>query len=286
MANFICGLYNLRDLDEINLKIKNEVHKLSKSHLRLIKNRYSCDLEYESSLKDKISKLNTYYKILNRLKDQSLSGYEICLDKESLQCLIEKIIRIIGKNCVPELKDYCIDKSREDEWVVKNPYCRSYEDWEKWSKFLCEKLHLNISSETEKLTSLILEITQETITPNVLLAISAYTEVRENLNLKISRSDDEIKLDFKLLLEKIPSCNLNLNIYQEMIKNHKLSFDIVKTIYDEGLSLELTKQNVELKTPVNVYNLSQLSGEINPSYLKKFGMKTTLNKQDLLQDYK
>lgn len=285
-GNSIFSIYNIHDVDEFSLKIKNEVFKLSKSYIGYLENRYSCDLLYEQKINDQINRLTTYGCILERIKDQFLSNNNTCLNSESFRCLIEKINNIIGRNCISDLVDYNINKDSEEEWVIKCPFCRTYENWEKWAKFFAGKLNLELNSNTEVLPNLILEISRKIITPNVLLAISAYTEVRNNLNLEVSRSVDEIKLDFQLLLEKVPSFDLNLSLYTELINNHKLSFDMVKTIYDEGLSLELCEEEVQLKTPVNAYTLSELSGNINPSYLRKFGMDTTINKKDLLQDYK
>jgi hypothetical protein len=156
--NFVCGLYTIADLDEISLKIKNEIYRTSKSHIYYLSNRYSNDLGFESKKYNKNNRLATYYDIIKRVKEQSLAGGEICLDRESLQLLVEKVIRIIGKNCRIDLLDYKIDNSMEDIWVMKYPFCRSYEEWEKWSKFVCGELKIEISSETEKRCNLILEV--------------------------------------------------------------------------------------------------------------------------------
>lgn len=281
-----CQIYHIRDLDELRLKIKNEMCKSSKSHLSQLKNRYSSNLECESSFEEKSDKLFTYDRILEKVKEQTLSGNEVCLDRYSLQCLIEKVTNIIGKNCMVELCNYDIDTSREEEWVMKYPFCRTYEDWEKWAKYFAGKLNLELKSDTEQLNNIILEVTRETISPNVLLAISAYTEVRDNLNVEVSRSDEQIRLDFEILMEKVSGFDLDLKIYSELIKNHKLSFDIVKTVYDEGLRLNSDSGGCYLVTPLSSYNLNQLSGDIDPSYLSRFGMTTTINRKDLLQDYR
>jgi hypothetical protein len=120
----------------------------------------------------------------------------------------------------------------------------------------------------------------------VLLAISVYTEARKNLKLEVNRTEDECKLDFKLLLEKVPECNLDLKLYTTLVKQHKCTYDMIETLYKEGLSLHIPNGVPELKTPVDSYDLTTLSGEIDPTYLERFGMKTTINKEDLLQDYK
>lgn len=286
MITPVLSAYNMQDINEAILNIKNEVLKLSKCNLDYLKYRYSSSPYTEVELRDKLDRLVTYREVLTRLKDQILSGVCNCLDKESYSCLMEKVTRLVGKNCKPVYVDYTIDNSNEEEWVMKCPFCRSYENWEKWSKFFAGKLNLQINADTEVLTNLILEISREIITPNVLLAISVYTEVRENLNLEISRSTEEIKLDFELLIEQVPNFDLNLSIYTELIEKHKLSFDIIKTVYDEGLSLEVDQEEVQLRTPVNAYTLAEISGNIDPSYLDKFGMGVTINKKDLLQDYK
>ena len=61
---------------------------------------------------------------------------------------------------------------------------------------------------------------------------------------------------------------------------------MIKVIYESGLSLELDDGKAYLKTYIDRYDISEIDGEIDPSYLEQFGMQATINKKDLLQDYK
>ena len=79
----ICNIYSLRDIDDLRLKVKNEICKTSKSYLYQLMNKYSNDYECEANFKHKIEKLQTYNKIFVRLKDQSLGGFASSLDRES-----------------------------------------------------------------------------------------------------------------------------------------------------------------------------------------------------------
>lgn len=284
-CNTICGTYNLIDIDKARLRIRNEVSSLSDKTVRNLKTGYGSGSECDYG--NKISKLNKYGEILTKVKNQALNGSEICLNTKDLQSLMSKVTDIVGKNCGnPKKVDYCIDKSREEEWVFKYPYCRSFEDWNKWSKFLCEKLNLDIDTEVIDITNLILEISQETITSNVLLAATTYTEKLKELKLEVNRTEEEINLDFKLLVEKVPGTELNLEIYRELIKEHKLSFDIIKTICEDGLNLEIESKKVFIKTPLDKYEITAMGGKINENYLESLGRKITKNKKDFLQDYK
>lgn len=282
----VCGIYNIKDIDETILNIQNKIHEFSYSRIVDLINRYTLNRGNITLIIKKIDKLFTYKDILVRLKERVLAGCDPCMDRKQVQQLMEKITDILGKNCKNRYCNIIIGESREEEWVIKKPYCRTYQEWEKWSKYICEQLDLELKFEIVKRPDFILDIVTQTIKPEVLLALSVYTEVRDKLNLEINRSEEQTKLDFELLVEKIPNIDLDLKVYAELVNKYKLSFDIIKTIYENGLNLQITTKGVEMKTPINIYNISQLSGTINMDYLKKFGIKTDIDKNNFLQDYK
>lgn len=280
----ICRNYDRDDINNILLKIKNHLSTLSTRHTFHIKNNYSADLTYENKLKDDITKLLTYQSIFNRLKLQDSYSNSFCLNNESINHLFEKVISIIGVNCRINSLDYNLNADKEEEWVMKNPFCRSYEDWEKWVKFFCGKLNLDITVDKKTKENLILEISREIISPNLLLTISTYKKVNDELTLRVQRTDNEIKLDFNLLTEKVDH-DLTLKTYTSLVKDCSMSFDMIQSVYAEGASLEVSNNNeVILKTSYNTYNLDNLGG-IDPTYLKKFGMNVTIDKDNLLRDY-
>lgn len=281
----ICGLYSLADLDEFSLGMKNEVYNISKKRLRDLANGYRVDPLCNVRDTNTVKRLCTYLEAIRLIKDQEISGNGSCMDQETVQCLVEKIKGILGKNCKTPLSDIFIDDSTEDVWAMAHPHCRSYEEWNKWTKYVCGKLSIELKTET-KSQNLIFEISRKTVTPNVLMAISAHVDAR-TLDMEITRDDDEVDVDFSLLSENVELLNLTKGQYNTIVKDNNLSYDIVKTIYDEGLSLEIDENNmVNLVTPVDKYNLADISGNITVDYLKRFGMEATINKNDLLQDFK
>lgn len=239
----------------------------------------------EQYYSDAINKLEDYLWVFKKLKEQLIFTGEACVSYDKIKSLNEQVNNIIGNNCndiIPVIK---IDNSREDDWVFKNPFCRSYESWEKWSKFYCGKLKLNLNIEEEKIPNLILEISREIINPDVLLSITAYKEAN-NLNLEINRTKEENKLDFKLLKEDLGELDLTEYNYSDLVLSFNLSYDIIKTIYSSGLSLEKKNNEVYLKTPMSSYKLNDLSDEVDFKFLEKLGLKTTTTIKNLLQDYK
>lgn len=278
-------MLSILSIDNSILTIQNKISQFSEKYLFQLENRY--DLNEDCSFDDfyKIKKLNVYLDILNKLKEQKFQGSGYCIDESEYNLLVEKIIDITGKECKNLLDSIYIDNSKEDIWAFKNPFCRSYESWEKWSKFFCGQLQMELTLEEEKIPELMLEISREIISPNVLLAITAQKEVK-NLNLEISRTVEESKLDFQLLIEELDECDLVETQYVDLVQVQGLSYDMIKVIYESGLSLVTDDKEVYLKTPMNTYKISDLSGKINLKYLEKFGIKPTITKDKLLEDYK
>ena len=266
---------------ELGLKIKDKLSELSAQEVSNLYTGYSARKERKNYFK--IQRLITYYSVLlryeERLKWGDLDECKDCLDFESFS---ERVINLTGKYCGENTTDFKIDESKEHLWLMKSPQCRSYEEWEKWSKFFCRKLELQLEIERKE-CNLTFEISREIVNCDTLLAISAYRTACDT-NLKISRTPEECTIDFKLLKEDITNCDLQQKDYDNLISAN-VSYDIIKNVYDAGHKLKVKGKKVYLITQLDEYPLDSFPSDINLKYLSEFDLKTALDKNSFLDDY-
>lgn len=274
---------SLHSVIEQSVIAKNKITDYVKDIMNHLRYGYGCSKSSIPNLK----MLTLYQNVLQRNKFQRQLGVTPFLSSDTYQALREKITHLTGKNCKAKYNDLEIDQSERDAWIASNPTCVSYQEWEKWVYYFCGEIDIELST-IEEACNFMFEITRETIPCDVLLAISVYKEACKT-DLTVQRSDHECKLDFNLLHEKV-NCDLDFNTYRSLV-NCNLSFDVIRTVYECGLKLETTKTagsnqcNPVLVSDLGEYSLRDIQGNINLTPLKKLGLKTKLNKKDLLQDY-
>ena len=285
-----CCNHDIKELRDLSLRIKNNFSKAAKDEVNSLYYGYECggDEDSKDKLKTYQGVLDNYLKQLSLLqrdafrneKNEVVENTKTCLSCDDLQCLLEKIRKIIGKDCAVQCSVLTIDDSQEEMWILDNPTCVSYECWNKWSKIISSKLDVQLTVESQK-DLLILELHKETISPNVAVALRAVKEAND-LELEVSRTIEESKIDFKLLLEK-EDIDFDFKTYLKLTKNN-LSFDIISEIYKNKLSLEIESDCVYLKTSLSKYPINEIG--LNLTYLKSLGKEMDIELKNLLVDFK
>lgn len=255
---------SIDDIRQERLIIKNKLLELSHLKSKILRNGYKDD----SNLDIKIDKLLTYDNVLNYVFFQLFYSYnndtcEIdydCINFKSLQSLIEKIHHLTGINCKISYLDYHINDSKLEDWILRNPRCISYESWNKWAKLKSKELRIELSSEIT-FQKLMLELSLKTITNEILVVSKVYSDVNE-LDIKLARKEeDQLLLELNLLLEKVPTADIDLSLYRKLYDNN-ISFDLVREIYENNLELKVeenrTDSKVMLKTSMHTYPLEDI----------------------------
>lgn len=297
-----CHSHNIFELRSLALKSKNKLNEFANERIRELFYGYTC----RPDLEENIDKLTTYLKYLNKIIRQKIydevfnTYYDeeckkvkkhvcctVCLNCNKLQCLIEKIISIIGKNCRILCQDLYVDDSLENEWILCNPGCLSYECWDKWSKLKVAQFDIKLSKE-EILEKLLIEASVKSVTDEILTTVKVINVV-EDLSLKLELKDTpQMKVELKLLLEKVPTANIDLKLYKQLVEDYNISFDIIKEVYENNLELELKssaaeKEELHLKTSVYSYPLSELKINIKAEDLSE---ELKIKYKQLLSEYK
>lgn len=274
MKNFLIRMYNKNctacynpELDRLIYGIKYTLEKLSGEVVKSFEFGFSCD----KNAKSKIETLNAYLLVLQNETNILSLGGEACLKPYYLQSLAEKVRKLTLSCDLSERKDQIVDRSKEHEWIIQNPYCVTREKWEKVAYTICDtlKLDVKVTKDSEKdcdlkinvlseeeVCNLSFEVVRTIIPCDIILAISVYKQVCD-LNLEVSRTEEECRLDFNILAEQV-NCDLDLQAYNQLV-DCNLSFDIIKTVYENGCSFEVQGAEVLLSTMMNKYPLSKLN---------------------------
>lgn len=187
-----------------------------------------------------------------------INNASICLDCNRLNLLIDKARGLTTKYPKSQPRtDLHVDDSGETAWLVQNPYCASYEKWEKLAYTVCEQLTIDIELlSREVLCDLTFDIARNIVTPGVLRGLSAYSQACQ-LEWEITRTKKECEIDYELLLEKVEDCDITLEFYNELI-DHNITYSLIAAVYKAGLSFEIVHGCPFLVTPTNRYNMHDL----------------------------
>lgn len=277
----VCSIHDYRKLDELVYRIKDRITELSFQKVQsLFYPGYYCAVDIDNET----NKLNILKDSLSRVKLSFLHIRKSCLDDKTIQLIVEKTVRIIGKGVCPEKRvDFIIDDSGLNAYMVAHPACITYDSWNKFANFICGAIGVTITAEVEK-CDFVFEVSRKIIPCNVLFALSVHREMCD-LKFKVNRTKDECAIDYTLLIEQVPECNLNFKTYLSYVHKHNLSFPIIKEIYSSGLTLATIEDDVTICTPINNYSLK----EITPTSLQELldlGFVVELTKFDIKQDYR
>lgn len=180
-----------------------------------------------------------------------------CLCKRDIELLFEKAERL--EKC-KTVASHVITQTDEN-WVKRNPYCASREDWEMYSAALCALWNLEITVSKEQQVqnkcNIALEITYSKQFCDLLVAVSL-TRAACEIGIKPIVDKDQCKIEWKLLLEKYPECNIDLKTYI-LCKEEGFTYDMLQLILDSGLDLQSENGELFLKGLLQEYKVNDLS---------------------------
>jgi hypothetical protein len=238
----------LRDrLRETIIQIDENVVKLSQKHYNKITFGDPC-----GDVIDKVVNLKQLRNTLEREYKRTLKGCECA-------CNIDKLISIVNRQTEKyKGSDYLkVDRSAEQDWVLKHPNCVAREYYERFCKNLCEQLNLDISVEYSQLCELGFDITSEVISCDILADISVVQNAC-NLGFTIEKSIEQCKIELGLLYESVPDCNLTLDAYRDLI-DLGCTYDICKKMLISGLKIKTDDNGVFLETNLGKYYFKDLT---------------------------
>jgi hypothetical protein len=276
----ICSIHSYRSLDELTYKIKEKLVQLSSMKIRNLFYGYHPALHIDSE----INMLTILKDSLDRVKTSFLHIQKSCLDDETIQKIVEKANKIVGRAACPKKRiDVEVDESGVNKYLMSGPRCVSYDTWNEFSRYICGKVGFQITVE-KKICDITFEIARNIVSCNLLYALSVHKEMCD-LNYRVARTKDECKIDYKLLLEKNPKCDLEFKSYLSYVHKHNLSFPIINEVYASGLTLAEEDGEAVICTPLNNYKLTKITPQ-SMEELLNLGFVIEMNKFNIINDYK
>lgn len=142
----ICSLHDVKKLDELIYGLSIKLGDLSEKKLQSLFYGYYRNIDVDRQ----INKISMLRKVLLRHKLHFYASKESCICSESLQKVVEKVIKEIGKYVCPVTRrDLEIDDSMLEAYLMSKPPCVSYDTWNKYSKIMCGDIHFNVVVEKE-----------------------------------------------------------------------------------------------------------------------------------------
>ena len=198
--------------------------------------------------------INHYYQSLKLNCDFGICPNEI-------QKILEVTSKLIDLNfhINEDFSNVKIDDSQFDEWVLNNPYCVSYEDWEKCLIKICPKVGIEVT-DVKAVCNFMYGIisTQITCIEKLLYTFDVIELARKNKCFDISINTNNCKLDYETIVEK-HKCDLDFNTYISLI-NCNLSSKAIDNLLESNLDLGFDSKN---NNPIvylngNSYNLTDI----------------------------
>lgn len=249
-------------IDDINWAVAN-----SYKNLFIVEKRLLCsssdllnNLQYGYSCDDDI------YNYIDKLKEirdtikREIKRYKHdvrCLCKNDIRNLFEKINRL--KKCEIAVKN--VTMITDENWVKRNLLCSSREDWEMYSTSLCSLLKLNIKVSKEKILettcNITFDITKSKEFCDILVSV-AIIKYSCDMGLMFDVIKEQCEIEWKLLLEKNPSCDITLQTYISC-KEQGLTYDLIELILESGLNVQTKDGELFLQGLLQEYKFNSIS---------------------------
>lgn len=200
--------------------------------------------------------IEKYYK---SLKGKYFSG----LCPEEINKILEQVSKYLRmKNRPHESFSYVsVDDSMFDEWVVKNPYCVAYEDWERCVANIVPKVGIKVS-QIQQACNFVVDFSSEII-PNsceILYNLSIISQACSKNVYDIDiKNLASCKIKYETLVSE-KSCKLSFEKYSSLLRCN-ISHQVISNLIDCGVEIDI---DVENNCPIvtlngNSYKLSDIS---------------------------
>lgn len=212
---------------------------------------YNCDAAVEDTIDRVLSTVHTLKRETKRFKHQVK-----CLCSQELKTIFERVERF--EKCETAATNVLIQT--DENWVKQNLLCASREDWEQYALALCSLLRLEIR--VDRLESLdttcniAFEITKSQKFCDILVAAAIIQHVCE-IGYSLQVTKEQCKLEWKLLIEKNPECEIDLQTYISC-REAGLTYDVVQLILDAGLNIQTKDGELFLLGLLQEYKLNSL----------------------------
>lgn len=197
-----------------------------------------------------IAKLTRYLTILKKIEYAILRDVEDCYECEFYEKIYSAVNSMVSRVSYHCEANVSVDTSNKTAWELSHPYCITRSRWEELAYVICNDLSIKFEI-IDKSCDLTFDLATNTISCDTIAALSVYDKMCE-LNYKVSRTEKECLLDYNLLIENHPDCDIDYRLYKELIACN-LSYDIINQILCDNTNLGIVNGKPSIRTLVGDY---------------------------------
>ncbi|HNO70241.1 MAG TPA: hypothetical protein PKO16_00540 [Bacteroidia bacterium] len=279
----------------------------------------------KTSLKNNSKKvLSLYLDALLRYRKSLLSKNPVCLCDTEVQSVIENSLDLVDISCIFDSKrcDIVTDDSYLDAWLLSNPGCFAFEDWEERLNWVIPKVGISVKEVSESFKLLyILNVSRAEDCHKILYNLTVYSKAVNDgcydINVDVTKVNcdldynffikdlEKCKIQFNTLIKEV-ECNINLtpevrkvlckldfNTYTKLLECN-LSTSVISTLLNCGINVRFNAENKcgELEVNGKVilldegFNVDILGDDVDLSLLEGLvGKKCYVDTPIVLSEY-
>lgn len=270
---------NCYDIDREKLQqyiyaAENSIANYNKSYIQKTQWGYGSNCITE----DEYRKLHIYRGILQRYDKALRLEYKPTVCESDIQTILEKTYQLVNLSDITKT-NVQIDSTNFDLWVVNNPYCVAYEDWEKSLYEICPQIGITVTNITQT-CNFVLDISSNKIEDNCkfLYTLSIATVARQQSCFDINvKNLGTCKINYETIVKKY-DCDLDFNTYVSLL-NCNLSHKVVTNLLDCGVTFKVDSVNLcpIIKTKDSEYKIADINVNILSDGVDSCTLKSVFN---------
>lgn len=260
-----CYTFTLAELRDLIIAINYSISLFAKSFVDRINLGYVSKDSCNSLTESIVKQLVTYKKAIKQYYHDIRSKSMLCLCDAEFQHLREKVLRLVNIKQCYGVSDIRYDDSVYDQWVMNNPDCVAYEDWEKGIVKCNPEIFITVIKDQSVVRTLHALVTRDEDKCVMKLLASASRAICER-KVNVSVNTTECRAQLVTLVQK-HKCNLTFGLYVKLLKCN-LNFELISTLLGCGGKLSVDNNgNAQVRlgaTVTKIEDLAKLAGGVMP----------------------
>lgn len=215
---------------------------------------------------DQFEKLIIYKGYINHYYKSLTLGFDSGMCPDEIQSVLEATSKLITLSTfsVKGFSNVTVDDSMFNEWVLENPYCVAWEDWEKSAVKVCPKVGIQVKSVTEACNLLFDVKVDDVFTDNCkflyTLSIASIAKRKSCVDVNVSNLGT-CKVNYEFIVENY-DCNFDFDTYVSLL-NCNLSHKVITNLLECGVDIhyDVDQLCAEIITKTGKYKLTDV--EVN-----------------------
>lgn len=223
-------------------------------------------------------KLLLYKKFLKAFQSYTYSevGFEYEISETNIQKVLESVSYLIDYNKLPYCRNLKVkeDRSNQTEYLLLNPGCQPYEEWERYVLGICTHIHLTSKNITDSV-KILYQVSSKPLVDNCkfFTTLSVITKAKEQKCFDVNISNlATCKLNYDLIISNY-NCNLSFSNYINVLGSG-ISSKSLEYLLESGAKIEYLNDKLYLVVTGKYYellgiNVNSINGSISDEYISK-----------------